>query len=121
MNDLIKNVIVEDEFKARYTARQRSIICKNIHKKMEEFILKHEPMYLKAHTHLLHKAHEEEKEVLLQEIKHLRISNEKMRKCYLQGMWTEVFFLLMFCIWCVFVYYEIYLFLVPVKDVSVSL
>ena len=42
IDTLIHDLILEDQFKAKYTARQRSIFCKNMYGKISEFIQSHE-------------------------------------------------------------------------------
>ncbi len=39
---LIKDLILEDKFKAKYTARQRTIFCKNMYRKISNFLKEHE-------------------------------------------------------------------------------
>lgn len=38
IEDLIRDLIMEDKFKAKYTKRQRSIFCKNMYYKLSKFI-----------------------------------------------------------------------------------
>lgn len=38
IDDLIRDIIVEDKFKAKYTKRQQSVFCKNMYHKIKKFI-----------------------------------------------------------------------------------
>jgi hypothetical protein len=38
IDDLIRDLILEDQFKAKYTKRQRSIFCKNMYTKISAFL-----------------------------------------------------------------------------------
>jgi len=38
IDQLIRDLIVEDQFKAKYTKRQRSIFCKNMYRKISTFL-----------------------------------------------------------------------------------
>ena len=40
IDDLIRDLILEDQFKAKYTKRQRSIFCKNMYTKISAFLQK---------------------------------------------------------------------------------
>ena len=42
MDQLIRDLIVEDQFKAKYTKRQRSVFSKNMYTKVATFIEEHE-------------------------------------------------------------------------------
>jgi hypothetical protein len=42
IDQLIRDLIVEDQFKAKYTKRQRSIFCNNMYNKVANFIEDHE-------------------------------------------------------------------------------
>jgi hypothetical protein len=42
IESLIRELIQEDQFKAKYTLRQRSIFCKNMYQKISKFLKSHE-------------------------------------------------------------------------------
>ena len=42
IDSLIRDLILEDQFKAKYTARQRSIFCNNMYGKISAFLQSHE-------------------------------------------------------------------------------
>jgi hypothetical protein len=42
IDDLIRDLIVEDQFKAKYTKRQRTVFCNNMYNKVANFIEDHE-------------------------------------------------------------------------------
>lgn len=52
---LIRDLIVEDQFKAKYTKRQRSVFCKNMYAKVASFIEEHEKETL-TRLHMHHEA-----------------------------------------------------------------
>ena len=47
IDDLIRDLILEDQFKAKYTKRQRSIFCKNMYTKISAFLKENEQEELK--------------------------------------------------------------------------
>jgi polyhydroxyalkanoate synthesis regulator phasin len=47
IDDLIRDLILEDQFKAKYTKRQRSIFCKNMYTKISAFLKEKEREELK--------------------------------------------------------------------------
>jgi hypothetical protein len=49
IDELIRDLIVEDQFKTKYTKREQSIFCKNMYYKIQKFI---EP-YEEANTQLV--------------------------------------------------------------------
>lgn len=42
IDQLIRDLIVEDQFKSKYTKRQRSVFCNNMYEKVSAFIEEHE-------------------------------------------------------------------------------
>ena len=45
IKDLIRDLIVEDKFNAKYTKRQKSIFCKNMYTKISKFLRQHDEEY----------------------------------------------------------------------------
>ncbi len=70
INQLIRDLIVEEEFKANYTKRQRTVFCNNLYDKVATFIEEHEKKTLARLEN-----HEEE----LHETRH---KLDKLRKSY---------------------------------------
>ena len=42
IDQLIRDLILEDQFKAKYTKRQRSIFCNNMYEKISTFMKEHQ-------------------------------------------------------------------------------
>jgi len=47
IDQLIRDLVVEDQFKAKYTSRQRSVFCKNMYAKVSNFVKEENKEHLK--------------------------------------------------------------------------
>ena len=65
IDDLIRDLVVEDQFKAKYTKRQRHVFCDNMYKKVETFIEEHEKETLDKLV-----MHQQANELMKQEMLH---------------------------------------------------
>jgi len=65
IDQLIRDLIEEDQFKAKYTTRQRSIFCKNMYAKVSQFIEE------------TNESHLDRIEELEEELQHMKSVNEQ--------------------------------------------
>jgi hypothetical protein len=97
IDELIRDLIQEDQFKAKYTNRQRSIFCQNMYGKISAFL----------------QPHEEELKETQEKLKETQKKLEKYRKAYellYKETDTYLFLTLVYAFICivffVYIYYD---------------
>ena len=77
MEQLIRDLILEDQFKTKYTSRQRSIFCNNMYAKITKFV---EETHKDHHARI--EALEEQLEVAKNDLEYYKEENQELSKNY---------------------------------------
>jgi hypothetical protein len=77
--DLIRDLIVEDQFNAKYTKRQRSIFCKNMYTKISKFLRFREKEILDR-LNQKYIGQEEELEDTKRRLQHYRLECHRLKR-----------------------------------------
>ena len=97
IDELIRDLIQEDQFKAKYTNRQRSIFCQNMYGKISAFL----------------QPHEEELKETQNKLKETQTKLEKYRKAYTTlyketdtYLWVTLVYAFICIAFFVYIYYD---------------
>jgi adenylosuccinate synthase len=84
IDQLIRDLVEEDQFKAKYTSRQRSIFCKNMYAKVSKFIEETNKHYIEHAEQLEREVSDmrTELEEARRELEELREANEVLNQGY---------------------------------------
>jgi len=84
IEQLIRDLILEDQFKAKYTARQRSIFCENMYVKVSKFAEEANKELLEQNKEHLERIEllEEELEVSKNDLEYYKEQNKELNKNY---------------------------------------
>ena len=91
IDQLIRDLVEEDQFKAKYTSRQRSIFCKNMYSKVSKFVEETNKNYI-DHAEQLQLEVDELRNKLEEadrEIEELREANEELNRGY-KGLFQDI-------------------------------
>jgi hypothetical protein len=110
IEDLIRDLIVEDQFQAKYTKRQRSIFCKNMYAKISTFLQKHEEECVSKYwSTVLPEELTKEKEELAEELEETKYQLKKYKRAYQSILKRETPFILVEqCFRIMFILYGYY-------------
>lgn len=105
IDQLIRDLVEEDLFKAKYTTRQRSIFCKNMYSKVFKFVEETNKNYnerveelefeVKDVQNQLNEAHAE--------LEELQVANEKLNKGY-KGLVQDILYALRLSVYMFYIY-----------------
>jgi len=84
IEQLIRDLILEDQFKSKYTARQRSIFCNNMYAKVHAFVENANKELIEENKEHLERIEllEEELEVSKNDLEYYKEQNKELNKNY---------------------------------------
>ena len=98
IDQLIRDLVVEDLFKAKYTSRQRSIFCQNMYAKVYTFIKENNKEQHERVEQL-----EDELEDALQEIEEYKRAYEQLKKA--PSMYLEFLYSMTLGLYVLYIYF----------------
>lgn len=84
IDQLIRDLILEDQFKAKYTSRQRSIFCENMYVKVSKFVEEANKELIEQNKEHLERIEllEEELEVAKNDLEYYKEKNKELNNNY---------------------------------------